>query len=441
MDTINNTENLIDSPFLPALNERVEYGHDSEGDFKLFDKFSPPPDLSDEDLALRFSSRFSDRLRFVKATGRWLIWNGFCWKDDLTYEVLDFARQVCRDAAAEADKPGRAISVASAKTCSNVINLARSDRRHATKIADWDADPLLIGTPGGTIDLRDGSIRKNNRRDLITKNLATAPGGACPTWLEFLQQTTEGDQARIDYLQRFSGYCLTGLTTEHCIIVVHGPGRNGKSVFVNTLGGLFGDYHKTANMDAFTASNFERHPTELARLRGARLVTCVETDEGRPWAEARIKSLTGGDTIAARFMREDFFEFKPEFKLLIVGNHKPVIRNVDDAMRRRLHLVPFTATIPAEKRDPDLAEKLRIEWPGILAWAIEGAIAWRALGLSPPDAVRAATEAYLESEDSIEAWILDCCDEGPNCVSRTVDLWESWRTKDARGWTGISVKA
>src|SRR5262249_9400947 len=154
----------------------------------------------------------------------------------------------------------------------------------------------------------------------------------------------------------------------HALFFLHGLGANGKSVFLNTVSGILGDYHRAAPIETFTASRSDRHPTELAMLRGARLVTATETEEGRHWAEARIKALTGGDPISARFMHQDFFEFIPKFKLMIAGNHKPSLRSVDEAIRRRFNLVPFSVTIPAEERDETLAERLRTEWPGILDW-------------------------------------------------------------------------
>jgi putative DNA primase/helicase len=157
-------------------------------------------------------------------------------------------------------------------------------------------------------------------------------------------------------------------------------------------------------------------------------VSAVETEEGRRWAESKIKALTGGDKISARFMRQDFFEFTPQFKLLIAGNHKPGLRTVDEAIRRRFYLIPFTVTIPAEERDPGLLEKLKTEWPGILHWMIEGCLSWQQRGLAPPAVVTAATAAYLEAEDAIAAWIADCCEIDPNHWERRNDLFVSWST-------------
>ena len=180
-------------------------------------------------------------------------------------------------------------------------------------------------------------------------------------------------------------------------------------------------------MDVFLESKTDRHPTELAGLRGARLVTATETEEGRRWAESRIKALTGGDRISARFMRQDFFEFTPQFKLLIAGNHKPSLRSVDEAIRRRLYLIPFTVTIPKDERDETLPEKLEAEWPGILAWAIEGAVEWGMQGLMPPETVRTATEEYLSAEDAMTLWLGERCHTGPNESGTAGGLYTSWR--------------
>jgi putative DNA primase/helicase len=169
------------------------------------------------------------------------------------------------------------------------------------------------------------------------------------------------------------------------------------------------------------------HPPDLAGLHGARLVTSVETEEGRRWAESKIKALTGGDKIAARFMRQDFFEFTPQFKLVIAGNHKPGLRSVDEAIRWRLNLIPFTVTIPSAERDPDLAQKLRAGWPGILAWAVEGCLAWQRDGLAAPAAVTSATAAYLEAEDATGAWMNERCEEESGAVERSNVLYSSWK--------------
>jgi putative DNA primase/helicase len=216
-------------------------------------------------------------------------------------------------------------------------------------------------------------------------------------------------------------------TREHALFFLYGTGGNGKGVYLGTLAGILGNYHVTAPIETFTASNVDSHPTELARLHGARVVTSTETEEGRRWAESRIKMLTGGDHVSARFMRQDFFEYSPQFKLLISGNHKPGLRSVDEAIRRRLNLVPFNVTIPTAQRDVDLLIKLRAEWPGILAKMIAGCLEWQRIGLMPPAIVRNATAAYLENEDAVAAWIDDCCQRDVNAFEPSNVLFASWK--------------
>ena len=262
--------------------------------------------------------------------------------------------------------------------------------------------------------------------DYCTKITAVAPDGDCPTWKSFLQRVTGNDDGLIAFLRRACGYALTGVTREHALFFVYGTGANGKSVFINTAAGILADYHKTAPIETFVASNSERHPTDLAGLRGARLVTATETEEGRRWAESKIKTLTGGDKISARFMRQDFFEFTPNFKLLIAGNHKPGVRSVDEAIRRRLHLIPFKVTIPAAERDHGLTEALKAEWPAILRWMIQGCLEWQAVGLRPPKVVTDATAAYLEAEDAFAAWIDDCYVRDPQAWTASAALFTSW---------------
>jgi len=368
-----------------------------------------PPAFSDEALALRFTESHKDRLRFVAAWGRWLIWDGSVWREDNTLKAFDLARAVCRQAAAGCNEPKVAAAIASAKTVAAVERLAKSDRRHAATVDQWDGDPWLLNTPNGVVDLRTGAMRPAQATDHMTKITATSPGGKCPLWHQFLARITGDDGELHDFLQRVFGYCLTGVTREHAMFFAYGTGSNGKGTALNTIAAVLGDYATAAPMETFTASTSDRHPNDLAMLRGARLVTAQETEEGRRWAESRIKALTGGDPITARFMRQDFFTFAPSFKLFIAGNHKPGLRGVDEAMRRRLNLLPFTVTIPAHERDRHLAEKLKPEWPGILAWAIEGCGHWQQIGLRPPASVTKATDDYLEAEDALGQWIRERC--------------------------------
>jgi putative DNA primase/helicase len=385
-----------------------------------------PPAFSEDALALEFAERYADDLRYVAEWSKWFRWDGKRWAPDKTRHIFDLARKICRKSAAQCnDKSNKGL--ASAKAVAAVERLAQCDRQLAATIDQWDADPWLLNTPGGVVDLKTGRVRHASPTDFMTKITAAAPGGPCPIWRKFLQRVTDGDEQLISYLQRVTGYALTGLTIEHVLLFLYGNGGNGKSKFIEAVSGMLGDYHTTASTETFTASHSDRHPTELANLRGARLVTAIETEANRQWAEAKIKALTGGDRISARFMRQDFFEYTPQFLLMIAGNHKPGLRAVDEAMRRRLHLVPFTVKITQEERDGELGEKLKTEWPGILQWAIEGCLQWRKIGLAPPAAVLAATAEYLDSEDALVAWIEECCQPDLEAFETRSALYSSFK--------------
>jgi putative DNA primase/helicase len=385
-----------------------------------------PPAFSDDALALRFADQHADDLRFVAKWGQWFSWTGAHWRADDTLDAYDKVRATCREVALGCNKGRIATAIASAKTVASVERLAKADRRLAATVEQWDADPWLLNTPSGVVDLRAGRMRAHRADDYMTKITAAGPGGDCPAFRAFLDRITGSDAELVAYHQRALGYALTGDIREHALFFGYGTGANGKSVELSTVAGIFNTYHRTAPIETFTASNTDRHPTDLAMLQGARLVTANETEEGRRWAESRIKQLTGGDPVSARFMRQDFFEFRPTFKLIIAGNHKPSLRTVDEAIRRRFHLIPFSVTIPADERDGELTEKLKEEWPGILAWLIKGCLEWQREGLRPPRAVLEATEAYLSAEDSLAAWVDERCDRAPQAWSSLSALFASW---------------
>ncbi len=423
----------------PAPEGPEDYGFPSDGETVAF---------SEDALAQEFADCHLEDLRFVALWSQWLRYDtDGRWRNDERLFTFDIARKICRAASLRANEGKIRERLASAKTVAAVERMARSDQRLAAAFDQWDQDGWLLNTPAGTVNLKTGRMQRHRRKDYITKTAAVSPGGACPLWSKFIKKITghtggknvETDKSADElagFIQRMLGYALTGSTAEQCLFFIYGRGANGKSVLLSTVSSIMADFHTTAPIEVFTASQGERHPTELAGLRGARLVTAIETEEGRRWAEAKIKSLTGGDKISARFMRQDFFEFVPVFKLIIAGNHKPSLKTVDEAIRRRFFLLPFTVTIPSEERDPDLPAKLKAEWPGILKWMIDGCLAWQREGLNPPAVVRDATAAYLESEDAIAAWIEDCCIREANHWANSSALFGSWSA-----WAGKAGEA
>jgi putative DNA primase/helicase len=387
-----------------------------------------PPEFSEDALALRFSDRHGADWRYTAAWGRWFRWDGSTWRHDSVLSVFDAVRRLCRSEAARCVNDRISAKITSAATIAAVERLARSDRRHAAITEQWDADPWELNTPGGIVNLKTGVLQSPERLSYCTKSTAIAPAhtSECPRWKAFLGQVTAGDESVSRFMQRICGYALTGSIREHAMFFLYGTGANGKSVFLNSVSRMLGTYARTAPIETFTESQVSQHPTDVAGLQGARLVSAIETEEGRRWSESKLKALTGGDRVTARYMRQDFFEFDPVFKLFVAGNHKPGLRSVDEAIRRRMNLIPFTVTIPPGQRDTNLGEKLRHEWPGILRWAIDGCLDWQRNGLEQPEAVKESTKSYLEAEDALGRWIDDCCVISKQSFTSSAALFQSW---------------
>jgi putative DNA primase/helicase len=370
---------------------------------------SVPEPISEDVVAVEFVERYGQDVRYDHTAKSWLVFDGVCWKQDQTGAVFDLIRGLTRDLVRDKER-GTQKAAGKAAFLRGVEEHTRHDRRIAVTSDCWDRNPFLLGTPAGVIDLQEGIKRQARRQDCITKQVAVAPSDTleCQRWLQFLDEVTGGDPDVKRFLQQWAGYLLTGDTREHALVYIHGPGGNGKSVFVNTLASLLRDYARAAGMETFTSSPFDRHPEELARLEGARMVYASETEANRRWAENRIKQVTGGDKITARNMRQNSFEYRPQFKLTLMGNHAPAISNLDDAIRRRFLIVPFTRK--PDQPDVELDEKLKAEWPGILRWAIEGAKDWLANGLIRPEAINQATAQYFEDQDLLGEWLDECCE-------------------------------
>ena len=379
-------------------------------------------DLTEDLLALAFTDRYRDRFLFCHDAGAWFCWDGKAWQKDKTHTALDTMRELCREL-----NPSGKPTLGKVGTARGALKFAAVDRAMVATAEDWDTDPMLLGTPGGVVDLRTGKLAPSNPAQRITKLAGATPSdnADCPMWKQFINDATDGDTGLQRFMQQMAGYCLTGETKEHALFFIYGPGGNGKSVFLNILNALLAEYATTSAMTTFTASNSDQHPTDLAMLKGARLVSVSETEDGRAWAESRIKQLTGGDRITARFMRQDFFTFTPEFKLVIVGNHAPILRNVDAACRRRFNIIPFVHT--PTNPDSDLESKLKAELPGIMRWAIEGCLDWQANGLVRPEAVLAATAQYFDSQDLFGRWFEEHCDiTDKRAWTATNDLYANW---------------
>jgi putative DNA primase/helicase len=396
---------------------------------------------TEDALAQEFVRREGANFKFVPGPG-FMCWDGKRWERDVRNRHLDGMRCIARELADEAETPAQRRRIASAKTVLSMRTLASADPEIVRESKQFDADHLLLNTPGGLVDLRTGAMR-SHERDLVTKSCAVSPafGMPCPHWNSFVGDVFAGDPQTISFAKRFLGYCLTGLTREHVMGFFFGDGANGKSTLLDLLLWLLGDYALKLPATVLMAQATERHPTELAQLAGVRLAVGSELDEGTHWAEARLKELTGDTTLTARYMRGDFFTFPLLCKIVIAGNHRPQMRAVDDAMKRRLVLVPFTAKFTGERCDRGMLNKLKDEGPTILAWLIEGCREWQACGLNIPENIRAASSEYVAAMDSLGLWLSECCerldDSSSNeAASRLYLSFRDW--KQARGEAPMS---
>jgi len=377
-------------------------------------------------FAHRLVKDHGEDLRWIDPWRKWLTWTGRRWKQDDTGEAIRRAENVAQDlleaatgkidrAIEKKDKDALEAAEAELKTArrfwerrplENGLVLAHSS---LAAIPDqWDRDPWLLNVENGTVDLKTGELKPHCREDLITKLAPTAWNreAQAPRFDRFLSRILP-DVAVREYIQRALGYSVSGEIREHALHVAWGAGANGKTTLFDTVAYVVGDYSGIAPATLFMLTKGDRHPTEIAALFGKRLVTASETPEGGRLNENLIKTLTGGDMITARRMREDFWTFAPTHTLWISTNHKPRVYGTDLGIWRRLRLIPFTVTIPEEEQDPDLPRKLRDEGPGILVWLVEGCWKYLREGLNPPEAVRVATDEYRSGEDVLGEFLED----------------------------------
>lgn len=410
------------------------------GESRPPDEDEPLPFGSEQDLADQFVSSGAVRFRWSPGMD-WMADTGTHWKRDDLLSRYTLAKTVVRDAAASL-QPKDAKKVCAASTSNALLSLARSAPEIATPVDAWDSHPMLLNTPVGVFDLETG--REVGREGLLFTQLAGAAPQAMPTpvWDKFIVEIFNGDLETVEFIQRMGGYLLTGSIKEQKLFFMHGCGANGKSVLLDVLRAIGGTYSHNLPAEALMTQAHEGHPTMYAALHGKRMAISSEIEESAHWAESRIKSMTGDETLTARFMRQDFFTFKISHKHVIAGNFKPRLKGDDFAMVRRMVLIPFEQTFEGARRDNNLPEKLKAEYGGILAWFVEGARKWAETGLAIPAAVTEASKAYMAEHNDLDLWANECCVQGKQYSSSVGDLYASFALwKVASGERAPSVKS
>jgi putative DNA primase/helicase len=376
--------------------------------------------LTDDGNALRLVDTYANQIRYCPERSTWLTWRGHRWAWDTAGTVHEHARGIARGLPeAYQDQRRHRRSSLSARGLAAMAHVGRTDPRIVAPIDHLDARPFELNTPTGIVDLRTGAIRSPDPTALHSRSTTVAPDPDRPAerWLQFLATTFAGDPALTLYVQRLLGVSLVGQVVEQLLPFAHGEGANGKTTLLGAVMRIIGlgddGYALSAPAELLLATSATGHPTEIARLAGARLVVTSELDDGQKFAEARIKQLTGRDPIAARFMRGDFFTFQPTHSLWLLGNHQPSVRVGGPAFWRRIRLLPFLHVVPPEERDPELEDKLvNEEGPAILAWLIQGAVDYFRDGLAEPESVRAATSEYEGQQDTISRFVEEMCETG-----------------------------
>lgn len=401
----------------------------------------PPENCTDFGNARRLVQNHGADVRYCHAWGKWLIWDDRRWKIDESGAIMRKAKEttmsIYQEAGRAVDETERkelakwALRSEAASRLRAMIELAESEPGIPVSPGELDVDDWLLNTRSGIIDLRTGELRPHTREAMLTKlaPVEYAPDAECPAWTAFLERIMDRNQELISFLQRAVGYALTGDTREEVIFLLYGTGANGKSTFLETMQVLLGDYARQADFSTFLLRQNETVRNDLARLAGVRFVSAVELEPGKRLSESVVKQVTGRDTVTARYLFQEYFEYKPKMKIFLACNHKPIIRGNDHAIWRRIRLIPFNVRIPDAEQDKDLDRKLRAELPGILAWAVRGCLEWQKQGLGKPEAVKDATDEYRGEMDVLGGFFEDRCVIGDGLRAVSSELY-----KEYLGW-------
>lgn len=368
---------------------------------------------TEDNIALAFGECFKNKYVFIHGVNRWYQWTGNYWRKDSTGKVMEDIRSLARAYNIQGKSlPAKHSFVA------GVEKHLRSDRTFAREAQMFDSDNYLLNCPDGTYDLRTMQRHSHSPDDCITQITSTAPSETGGTrFLQFLREVTCEDAGLENFLQIALGACLSGAVEEHWLLFWIGRSRAGKNTLGEAILAVLGDYARPIPGETLMSARYQPHPTAIMDLKGKRLVTSSEIDEGSYWAEAKIKEVTGDEFLSGRSMHQDWVNFRRTHKHIIYGNHRPLLRNVDDAIRARIKIVPFKASFLG-REDPNLKAKLSNEKGYILYWLLEGHQKWLVSGkkIGTCSAVEAESTDYFSNQTSIEAWLEEHCvaiqDEG-----------------------------
>ena len=438
---ISTCANVYSGSTAKAFDEPRYTPSSSKQECDFFDLFEY--DQSDTGNGKRLVRMFGGKIKYSQNRKSWYIWNGKNWQRDETLEIRRLADKVCVQMKKEAfrivdeEKQQEALKFAARTQSTHAKDNMINEAKHTTTVAIpadyFDQQIDLINFENGIIDLQTGKMLEHDPVFALSKICSTSvkDDGKPERWLQFLDEVTNGDKDLQRFLQKLVGYSLTASTKEQCFFVLYGSGCNGKSTFTDIISELMGSYAANAQVDTIMQrKGSQTANTDIARLAGARLVTIAEPEDGARLNESLIKQLAGSDKVTARFLFGDEFEYKPQFKIWISTNHKPIIRGTDDGIWRRVVLIPFTVKIPQDRIDKDLPAKLRKELPQIANWAVEGCLAWREEGLLRPKCVSDATQAYRQESDVLSKFCEDCivsCDDDEEAKVKANELYNIYK--------------
>jgi putative DNA primase/helicase len=393
-----------------------------------------------------FAKLYHGKLQFDHRRKHWFVWCEHWWVEDADGRVLRMAKRAARvrlggsasitDSNERSSQAKWALKSESRYALQSALTLAEAESSLAYDGTGWDADPWLLGVGNGVVDLRTGVLRDGRPSDRIVLHtpIPFAPLALCLRWMQFLNEIFLGDAELIAFIQRAVGYSLSGDSSEQCLFLCYGAGANGKSTFLETVRQVAGGYGWNLPFSAFELQNRASIPNDVASLAGKRLVTAIETNESVRLNEARVKALTGMDTITARMLYREFFSFQPVAKVWLAFNHKPQVADESHGFWRRIRLVPFLAQFHDAAVDKQLMAKLLVEAPGILAWAVQGCLEWQRSGLGMPAAVAKATDEYREQSDPLADFVSECCVLAPQAQVPAGAIWEAYLSWAQ--WTG-----